>query len=97
MKTTIATALATLLLAAGSSFAVDTTKLTKEDRQKMADLHTQMAECLKSDKPITECKTEMMNNCKGMTGKEGCPMMGHMWGKGKDMMMYDTGEPTTKK
>lgn len=34
--------------------------LTKEQRQKMADVHEKMAACLRSDKPIEDCHAEMM-------------------------------------
>jgi hypothetical protein len=34
-----------------------------------------MADCLKSDRPIAECRTDMMKDCRGMMGEKGCPMM----------------------
>src|SRR5262245_40604871 len=47
---------------------------SKEHRAKMADRHTKMAECLKSDKPMSDCHKEMEENCKAAhNGK--CPMM----------------------
>lgn len=95
MKTTIAVALAMLMLSATSSFAADT-KFTKEDRQKMADMHTKMAECLKSDKSMSDCQSEMMKSCKGMMGKEGCPMMGHMKGMMNGMMNHGDKEKLSK-
>jgi hypothetical protein len=49
---------------------------SKEMREKMATLHEQMAACLRSDKSITQCRTEMMTNCQDVMGKDGCPMMG---------------------
>jgi hypothetical protein len=49
---------------------------SKEMREKMAKLHEQMAACLRSDKSIDECRTEMMKECHETMGKEGCPMMG---------------------
>lgn len=61
---------------------------TKEERMKMADAHTKMAECLKSDKTMKDCHKEMMDSCKEATGGK-CPMMGghgpmgKMMGKGK--------------
>lgn len=59
---------------------------TKEQRTKMADMHSKMAECLKSEKPMKDCHKEMMDSCKeAHDGK--CPMMGghmgKMMGKGK--------------
>jgi hypothetical protein len=44
-------------------------------RQKMAEIHQQMAACLVSTKPMSECRAEMQKNCQGMMGNEGCPMM----------------------
>lgn len=48
----------------------------KEDRQKMAEMHSKMASCLKSDRPMDECRNEMMSSCQKMMGEDGCPMMG---------------------
>ncbi|MEK6580129.1 MAG: hypothetical protein AABZ55_12955 [Bdellovibrionota bacterium] len=88
-------------LVALSSFAAEAKKPTKaidtpENRQKMADIHQNMATCLRSDKPMMECKKDMQKNCSEMMGKEGCPMMsglmGGMMGKGmmgKGMMESD--------
>lgn len=64
-------------------------KVSKEERQKMADMHSKMASCLKSDRPMSECRNEMMSSCQKMMGEDGCPMMGKkgmmrgMKGKGK--------------
>lgn len=49
---------------------------TAEQRQKMAEVHQKMADCLKSTKPISECRDEMMQSCRGMMGEAACPMMG---------------------
>jgi hypothetical protein len=49
---------------------------TKETREKMAVLHEQMAACLRSDKPFTECRAQMMQGCRTTPGAQGCPMMG---------------------
>ena len=63
---------------AGGSFAADSAKPecptpTKEMREKMAALHEHMAACLRSDKPITECRTEMAKNHQEMMHEMGCP------------------------
>jgi hypothetical protein len=57
--------------------------MTKEQRQKMAEAHENMATCLRSDRPMKECHEEMMKACKEHMGKNGCPFMrgkhkGHM-------------------
>jgi len=49
---------------------------TPEVRQQMADVHQKMAECLRSDRPIAECRTEMTKSCQGLVGQASCPMMG---------------------
>jgi Spy/CpxP family protein refolding chaperone len=47
---------------------------TPEMRQNMAEMHQKMADCLKSERPMAECRKEMMKNCP-MKGKGHCPMM----------------------
>ncbi len=49
---------------------------SKAMREKMATLHEQMAACLRSDKSVTDCHTEMANSCRTTMGTEGCSMMG---------------------
>jgi hypothetical protein len=95
MKIAITLALVSLVLAAGSLFGADT-KPTKEDRQKMAEMHSKMADCLKSDKPMGDCQSEMMKSCKSMMGKEGCPMMGQMKGMMKGGMMNQGADESSK-
>lgn len=53
--------------------------LTPEQRQSAAKMHEQMAECLRSNKPLNECRDIMHKGCKDL-GKEGCPMMGECCG-----------------
>ena len=57
---------------------------TKETRAKMATIHEQMAACLRSDKSMNDCRSEMMTACQTLLGDSGCPMMG--WGKRSHMM-----------
>ena len=69
-----------ILLAAGATIAAeppptDATGPTKEIRDKLATLHEQLANCLRSDKPIAQCHTEMMKSCQDMFGAQGCPML----------------------
>ncbi len=84
MKTQLSVIITTLIFTASFSFAADT-QVSKEDRQKMAEMHTKMAACLESDKSMSDCQGEMMKSCKEMMGKSGCPMMGEM-GHMKGMM-----------
>ena len=80
--------LVTLLgLALGSSAALTAEApsgrqppLTKEQREKMATIHEQMATCLRSDKPIADCHKDAMKSCQDVMGKDGCPMMDGMGG-----------------
>jgi hypothetical protein len=52
-------------------------------REKMASLHEQLAACLRSDKPISDCHSQMMKSCQETMGDQGCRMMGHgMMGSG---------------
>ena len=59
---------------------------TPEMRKKMAETHQAMADCLKSDKPMTECKQEMMKNCPMMKESGRCTMMDQMGGEMGEMM-----------
>ena len=60
----------------------------KETRERMATLHEQMAACLRSDKSISECHSEMLKRCEAMMGTQGCTRMmgtGGMMGMGCGM------------
>ena len=83
MKTTIMVTFTTFMLLVPSSFAADA-KVTREDRQSIAEMHTKMAECLKSDKPISDCRREMMKSYSGIMGSRGHMMTGK---DGHQMMM----------
>jgi len=101
MKTRINITLVTLVFATSFSFAAETST-SKEERKQMAEMHTKMAACLESDKPMSECQGEMMKSCKNMMGKTGCPMMGdvdHMKGmmQGQTMMMDNKNETKSDK
>lgn len=89
----VVTAITAALLFALSSaaFATDPPAAptpTKEMRERMALLHEQMAACLRSDKSIDECRTEMMKHCHATMGNQGCTRMmgtGGMMGMGRGM------------
>lgn len=61
------------------------TEPSKEQRAKMAEMHAQAAECLKSDKSFEECHKQMMENCP-MARDGSCPMMGSRMMHHKGMM-----------
>lgn len=73
-----------------TSYAQDTAKsagtqkatstVSKEERQKVAQVHENMAACLKSDKDVQECHDEMRSQCQDMNG---CGM--GPFGRGKMM------------
>lgn len=52
-----------------------------ENRQKMAEIHDRMANCLRGDQSMESCHEEMMKSCKEAMGKDGC-MMGQKMHKG---------------
>ncbi|MGZ3772915.1 MAG: hypothetical protein ACXVCY_05335 [Pseudobdellovibrionaceae bacterium] len=82
-----------------SSFAVEKTtrgnmpEPTTEQREKMAVMHEDMAKCLRTNKTMEECHTQMMKEC---PMGQACGMMGQWKGKGKGMMgKTGTGESET--
>lgn len=48
---------------------------TKEERAAMAEMHTKMAECLKTEKAVSDCHKEMMDACPMAKEGKKCPMM----------------------
>jgi hypothetical protein len=61
---------------------------SKEMRAQMAQLHEQMAACLKSDKSFADCHQDMMANCP-MAKDGNCPMMGSKMPRKHHRMMKD--------
>jgi hypothetical protein len=58
-----------------------------EVRQQMAAVHEKMAQCLRSERPMAECRAEMVGSCQQMMGASACPMMGSgAGGMGPGMM-----------
>lgn len=83
-----------IVMAAPFSQAQDKMKTKKEapkiewtnlQRENMAKMHEDMANCLRSSKTPSECRADMRSACKSM-GKNGCPMME---GKKHQMMDYE--------
>jgi len=66
---------------------------SREMRAKMASAHERMAACLRSDKPMAECRGEMMKSCHEIMGERGCPMMDM---HDKSMKDTDSGAPKGK-
>ena len=70
-----------LMIGTGAALAADQPSATmpapsKEMREKMASVHEQMASCLRSDKPVGDCRAQMMKQCGEMMGQKDCSMMG---------------------
>jgi hypothetical protein len=71
-----------------------------EARKQMAAVHQRMADCLRSDRPMAECRSEMMTSCRSMMDESDCPMMGSRrqgmgpGGMGPGMMRPGTKEGT---
>jgi hypothetical protein len=99
MKQNLTITAIALVLASSISLAANKTanmpSPTPEMRQKMAKQHEKMAACLRSDKPISECRQEMMRGCKDIMGPQGCPMMGGMgMGRHNGMRHHGMMQPT---
>ena len=56
---------------------------TKEQREDMAKAHEKMAACLRSDREVSDCRHEMMEQYKQMQGEE-CEHMGDYMHHGHD-------------
>jgi hypothetical protein len=87
-------AIAVLIPLSASAVFAQTTQPTQAQRQTMserhktiAEMHSKMAACLESEKPIEQCRQEMTDSCANSFNGT-CPMMGQgkMRGRGKGMM-----------
>lgn len=95
MGITTAVGLLTVLLSANIAWSADAPQSSsaprsapsKAVREKMATMHEQMAACLRSDKSIAECRSDMMKSCSETVGSQGCSMMGVTGGMGHGHMM----------
>jgi hypothetical protein len=87
-------AFAVLVPLSASSVFAQTTQPTQAQRQTLserhktiAEMHSKMAACLESERPIDQCRQEMTDSCSNSFDGT-CPMMGqgNMRGRGKGMM-----------
>jgi hypothetical protein len=64
--------------AAGHGMSQMTMKPTKDEREQMANVHADMAACLRSEKEFTICREELHAQCQSMMGGscQGMDMMG---------------------
>jgi hypothetical protein len=51
-------------------------EISKDTREKMAALHEQMASCLRSDKSVADCHSEVLKSCKEQLETDSCPLLG---------------------
>lgn len=54
--------------------------VSTQKRDQMALMHEKMAACLRSEKPLKECREEMHKSCTEAKGEGHCPMMERMHG-----------------
>lgn len=81
-----------LMLAPSLSGAQAHPPVSKEQRTKMAEMHTQMAACLNSDKDIRDCHSQMKASCDQQGMGDMCGMgMGMGMGRGHGGMMKHKG------
>jgi len=74
-STAFVLAIAAFALSAGAADSGASDAIpTREVRNRMAVLHDKAAACLRSDRPLAECRSEMMEGCRSI-GAYGCPMM----------------------
>ena len=57
-----------------SAFYNSSTEITPEMRESAAQIHEQMAACLRMDKPFIVCRQEMKNACIKLMGPGPCQM-----------------------
>ena len=88
----VSAALTGALLIAGAAVAwatdppPSTMAPTREMRAQMATVHEQMATCLRSEKPVSDCHAEMMKSCEAISpAGKGCQMGKGGMGPGKGM------------
>ncbi len=63
----------------------------------MSDLHKEVAVCLDSERPVTECQQIMAGQCSAMMGKGGRGMRGGMMRGGMGMMGCPLNEDAPEK
>jgi hypothetical protein len=80
------------LTSVACAIAAEPSSPSKEQREKMAVLHEHMAACLRTQKPVSECRAEMMKGCQMDLGTQGCPMMmgGGIGMMGRGMMQGES-------
>jgi hypothetical protein len=92
------------ILCGCSGFAVETpdavpTAPSNQAREQMALLHEKIVACLRSDRALAECRSEMMHGCHVMEadrGEQGC-RMGMMGRDRQDQSTADKAEHSDHK
>jgi hypothetical protein len=93
----VAVAAALLLLGAAATYAdtpaADSRVPSQQTREKMAVLHEQLAACLRSDRPVNECRSEMVTNCQAQIGSNCATIAGVIHGTDNRHRMHPLGAP----
>ena len=71
----IASVVMACVAVAADDAAATSPEPSNEMRAKMAAVHEQMAACLRSDRPFSDCRRELMKGCQQLMGEQGCFMM----------------------
>ena len=85
---------AILFSSLAASCAHQTAQASDPKMEKMAQMHSDMAACLRDNKSMEECHGQMMASCKD--GAEACPMMKEHMQDGKMSMMKSSAMPAGK-
>jgi len=71
--------------------AADSSEPSQQTREKIAVLHEQLAACLRSDRPVSECRSEMVTNCQAQIGSNCATIAGVVHGTDNRHRMHPMG------
>lgn len=69
-----------------TAHATADTRMTPELKKDMADMYQKMADCMRSDKPLDQCRHEAMTNCPVVKKTGYCPISEGMGKRGNAPM-----------
>jgi hypothetical protein len=88
-------AAALLLFGAAATYAdtptAESVDPSRQTREKMAVLHEQLAACLRTDKPVRDCRSEMLVNCQAQLGSDCARFTGVVHGTDNRHRMHPLG------
>ena len=67
--------IAGLILSFGVMAGPGHEKMTPELKRDMAEMYTKMGECMKTEKSMEECQSDIMKNCPVVKKTGHCPLM----------------------